>query len=331
MTRLRCLALVPALAVAIAAPASANEMIIGFGVGGGYDTWARTVARHIGKHMPGQPSFIPKNMPGAGSVKAANYIYSVAPKDGTVIGLIARDAPLLPITGSQGARFDARKFAWVGSPTSETNICSAFKTAPVKSVQELMEKELIVGSTGVGTGTHTYPTVLRELLGMKFRLIGGYKSSVEVMLAMERSEVFGICESYDSVKNRHPQWLKDGTITVLFHAGAEPHPELKHTPFLFDLVKTEEQRQALRFVYAGQAIGRPFIGPPDMPAATVAMLQKAFDATMKDPVFLEEARKQKLDVDPVSGTKLQTMINDLYDTPKPLIEKIGAMLKAPAK
>ena len=327
MVRLR-FALVPVLAGALAAPAAAEDMIIGFGVGGGYDTWGRTLARHLGRHLPNKPNFVPKNMPGAGSVKAANYLYNVAPKDGTVIAIIARDAPLQPITGSSGARFDARKFAWVGSPTSETNVCIAYKTAPVTSFKELTQKELIVGDTGVGTGTHTYPLVLNAILGTKFKLIAGYKSSTEVMLAMERGEVFGICESYDSVKNRKAQALKDGTIKVLLQAGAERHPELEGVPFVFDLAKTAEQKQTLRFVYAGQAIGRPFIGPPGMPAAKVAMLQKAFDATMKDPAFLAETKKQKLDVEPVSGPKLQAMINELYDTPKPVIEKITKIIGA---
>lgn len=326
MTILRRLALAPILVGAITTPAAAEEMLIGFGVGGGYDTWARTIARHIGKHLPGQPSFVPKNMPGAGSVKAANYLYNVAPKDGTVIAAIARDAPLQPLSGAAGAKFDARKFAWIGSPTSETNVCIASKTAPVKTLQELMEKELIVGDTGVGTGTSTYPKVLNALLGTKFKLIAGYKSSVEVMLAMERNEVYGICESYDSVKSRKAQALKDGSIIVLLHAGAAPHPELKHTPFVFDVAKTAEQKQALKFVYAGQAIGRPFIGPPGVPAAKVEALQKAFDATMKDPAFLAEAQKQKLDVEPTGGKKLQAMIDELYDTPKSVIDKIAAIL-----
>jgi len=321
----RTLVLAPILAAALAIPAQSAEMIIGFGAGGGYDTWGRTLARHIGNHMPGKPSFINKNMPGAGSVKAANYLYNVAAKDGSVIGIIARDAALIPISDPSAAKFDARKFAWIGSPTGETNVCIAMASAPAKTVQELFEKELIVGDTGVGTGTHTYPKVLNALLGTKFRIIGGYKSSVDVMLAMERGEVHGSCESYDSVMSKKPKEVAEGKIKLLFQAGAEKNPHV-NAPFIFDFAKTEEQKKALRFVYAGQGIGRPFVGPPGMSSETTAMLQKAFDATMKDPAFLADTKKQKLDVEPVTGQRLQQIINELYATPKPIIDKIADIL-----
>ena len=176
-------------------------MIIGFGPGGGYDLWARVVARHIGKHLPGNPTVAPQNMEGAGSYRAANFIYNVAPKDGTTMALIARDAALGPLTGAPGAQFDATKFSWLGTPAIETNVCIAYHTAPVKTVHDLTERELVVGDTGPGTGTRSYPKALNEILGMKFRIVGGYPSSADVFLAMERGEVQGICESLDSVKS----------------------------------------------------------------------------------------------------------------------------------
>ena len=180
------------------------SMVIGFGPGGGYDLWGRTVGRHIGKHLPGHPSVVPQNMPGAGSYVAASHIYNAAPKDGTVMGIIARDAALGPLTGAPGARFDATKFSWLGSPATEHNVCIANAGAAVKSAQDLRDKELILGSTGPGTGTHSYPRVLNDLLSYRFKLVSGFRSSADVFLAMERGEVDGICESLDSIHNRRP-------------------------------------------------------------------------------------------------------------------------------
>src|SRR5271169_503521 len=189
------------------------NLIIGFGTGGGYDLWARVVARHIGRHLPGNPTVTPQNMEGAGSYRAANFIYNVAPKDGTSIALIARDAPLGPLIGAPGAQFDATKLSWLGTPAIETNVCIAYHTSPVKTVQDLTQKELVVGDNGPGTGTHSYPIALNNILGMKFRIVGGYPSSADVFLAMERGEVQGICESLDSVMARRPDWISSGTVS----------------------------------------------------------------------------------------------------------------------
>jgi tripartite-type tricarboxylate transporter receptor subunit TctC len=326
------------LAVLTAAPAAAQApnfagknvtMIIGFGPGGGYDLWGRVVARHIGKHLPGNPSVVPQNMPGAGSYNAANNIYNIAPKDGSVMGIIARDAALGPITGATGARFDPTKLTWLGTPTTETNVCIATNTdrVKVKTAEDLYTKELIVGDTGVGTGTHSYPKALNALLGMKFKIIGGFPSSSDVFLAMERGEVDGICESLDSVSGKRPDWLPQKKVTILFQGGEAPNPELKGVPFVNDLAKNPDDKIAIEFLYAGQGIGRPFVAPPGMPADRVKMLQDAFSATMKDPAFLEDAKKQKLDVDPESGEHLAALINKIYATPKPIVEKIGELIK----
>jgi tripartite-type tricarboxylate transporter receptor subunit TctC len=302
-------------------------MIIGFGPGGGYDLWGRTVARHIGKHLPGKPNVVPQNMPGAGSYVAASHIYNAAPKDGTVMGIIARDAALGPLTGAPGARFDATKFSWLGSPTTEHNVCIAFHTAAVKSAQELRDKQLILGDTGPGTGTRSYPKVLSDLLGYRFKLVGGFRSSADVFLAMERGEVEGICESLDSVNNRKPGWIKDGTVRVLLQAGIAPHPSLKGVPFVLDLARNAEERRVLEFLYAGQGIGRPFVAPPDMAPDRLKMLRDAFNATMKDAEFLADARQRKLDVEPEDGEHLTALIAKIYATPRPIIERVGNLIK----
>jgi tripartite-type tricarboxylate transporter receptor subunit TctC len=303
------------------------QMIIGFGPGGGYDRWGRLVASHIGKHLPGNPSVVSQNMPGAGSYVAASYIYSVAPKDGTAIAIIARDAALGPLTGAPGARFEPLKLSWLGTPTTETNICISFHTAKVKTIDDLFKEQLIVGDTGPGTGTRTYPKVLNALLGMKFKIVGGFRASTDVFLAMERGEVEGICESYDSVVNRRPDWVKNKTINILFQGGAEANPELKGIPFIIDYAKTDEQKQALRFIYAGQGIGRPFIAPPGLAPERLQQLRDAFTATMKDPEFLADAKRSKLDVEPKDGEHLAALIADIYKTPKAIVDEVGPMMK----
>lgn len=323
---------VEAQPIAAQAPSLAGRnvtMVIGFGPGGGYDLWGRVVARHIGKHLPGHPTLVPQNMPGAGSYNATNHIYNVAPKDGTVMGIIARDAALGPITGATGARFDPTKITWLGTPTTETNVCIAFNTprVKVKTLKDLFDNELIVGDTGVGTGTHAYPKALNGLFGTKFKIIAGFPSSSDVFLAMERGEVDGICESLDSVTGKRPDWIAQKKVVILFQGGAAPNPELKDTPFVLDFAKTEADKQALEFLYAGQGIGRPFVAPPDMPADRVKMLRDAFSATMKDPEFIADTKKQKLDVEPEDGEHLAALINKIYATPKPIVDKIAELIK----
>jgi tripartite-type tricarboxylate transporter receptor subunit TctC len=329
---LRAAVVVAAAAGAIApaaaqnAPGKGTTMLIGFGPGGGYDLWGRTVARHIGKYMPGSPNLIVQNMPGAGSYVAASWMYTIAPKDGSVIGIIARDAVLGPLTGAEGARFDPLKMAWLGTPTTETNVCIANENASVKTVEDLYTKTLIVGDTGPGTGTRSYPNALNTLLGMKFKLVSGFPSSSDVFLAMERGEVEGICESLDSVTGKRPDWLSSKKVRILFQGGAEPNPHVD-APFVLDLAKTDEQKAAIRFLYAGQGIGRPFVAPPNLPADKLKMLRDAFDKTMKDPDFIAEAKKQKLDVDPEDGAHLEKLIKELYGTPKAIVEQVGNLIK----
>ncbi len=302
-------------------------MIIGFGPGGGYDLWARTIARHLGKHLPGNPTVAPENMQGAGSYRAANFIYNVAPKDGTAIALISRDAALGPLTEAPGAQFDATKLSWLGTPATETNICIANSTSPVKTVQDLKTKELVVGDTGIGTGTHSYPKALNDILGFKFRIVGGYPSSADVFLAMERNELQGICESYDSVMVRRPDWIAKGIISVLFQGGTKPNPELKDVPFVVDLAQKPEDKQAIEFLYAGQGIGRPFIAPPGLPPETLKMLRDGFDATMKDPDFIAEVELRKLTMAPETGDRLEALVKKTYATPKPIIDRIGKLIQ----
>ena len=332
---LRRVAVLSSLIVATAAPIAAQgqslagksvHMIIGFGPGGGYDLWGRT-ARHIGRHLPGNPTVIAQNMPGAGSYAAASYIFNIAPRDGTVLGIIARDAALGPLSGAAGARFDPTKLSWVGTPAKETNVCIAYHTARVQSVEDLFDKPLILGDTGPGTGTRSYPKALNELIGTKFKLVGGFPASSDVFLAMERGEVEGICESLDSIRIRRPDWIPTKKVAILFQGGAEPNPELKGVPFVLDLARTAEQRLAIEFLYAGQGIGRPFVAPPGLPADRLKMLRGAFNATMKDADFAAEVQKSKLELEPADGEHLTALIMKIYATPKPIVDKITSLIK----
>jgi hypothetical protein len=219
------------------------------------------------------------------------------------------------------------RLSWIGTPTKETNVCIAYRTAAVKTVQDLFAKPLILGDTGPGTGTRSYPKALNELIGTKFRLVGGFPASSDVFLAMERGEVEGICESLDSIKIRRPDWIATRTISILFQGGAAPNPELKDVPFVRDLARGEEQKQAIEFLYAGQGIGRPFVAPPELPSDRLAMLRAAFDATMKDPDFIAETRASKLDLEPEDGAHLAALIAKIYATPKPIVDKVTALIK----
>ena len=303
------------------------NMIIGFGPGGGYDTWGRLVADFIGAHLPGNPAVVAQNMPGGGSFRAASFMYNQAPKDGTAIALIARDAALGPLTGQAGALFDPTKLSFIGTPATETNVCIANRTAAVQHVQDLKEKTLIVGDAGPGTGTHAYPKALNAILGFKFRLVGGYPSTANVFLAMERGELDGVCESLVSVEARRPDWISSGEVSVLFQGGAKPDPHLPGAPFVTDLAQTPQDKQAIEFLYIGQGIGRPFIAPPGLPADRLRMLRNAFDATMKDPSFIAEVKKRKYSLDPESGGDLEALIKKAYATPKPIVERIAKLIQ----
>ncbi len=304
-------------------------MVIASGAGGGFDLWGRTVARHLGRHLPGSPNVVPQNMPGAGGFVAANYLYNVAPKDGTALGIIAAGTAFGPVIGASGARFDATRFTWVGTPTMEIPVCIAFRGPQVKvgTVADLYRNELVVGSTGPGAGPHTWPKALSALLGMKFKVVAGFQSTANVLLAMERGEIDGICTILDTIVGQRPDWIAQRKIALLFHGGGAPSPLLKDVPYIGDLVQNSDDRAAIEFLFAGVGFGRPFIAPPGMAAERVKMLQEAFMATMQSPDFRADANKQKLDVDPQDGAYLAALIKKVYGTPKAIVDRVAALIK----
>ncbi|HLH94109.1 MAG TPA: tripartite tricarboxylate transporter substrate-binding protein [Xanthobacteraceae bacterium] len=286
------------------------NVMIGYGVGGSDDLWARIIARHIGDYIPGHPTVVPVNTPGAGSLLLANQIYNTQPKDGTVIGLINRGIPFEPLLGGQSIRFDPMKLSFVGSPDRDTAVCAANKSAAVKSVDDLYNKELIVGATGSGADTEVYPSFLKNLLGMKFKIISGYPGSRDINLAIERGEVQGICVSYDTIARENI--YKNGTVQVLFQAALKPDPRLSGIPFAADLAKTDQEREALNLFLERTNVGRPFIAPPGVPADRLAILRSAFEQVMKDPGLVQEAETSGLHPLYISPDDLQKFVAEAY-------------------
>ena len=301
------------------------SVLIGFGPGGANDAWARALARHMGKHLPGNPTLVPQNMPGAGTLKLANHLYNVAPKDGTVFGLINRGIPLEPLLGGDAAQFDPLKMNWLGSPDRDTTVCAARKDAQVQTMRDLFTKELVVGATGSGADTAIYPEFLAEFLGMKFRTIKGYPGSNEIVLAMERGEVHGICVAYESLARQ--RLATEGRLNILFQAALEKDASIPgNIPLALELAKSEDERKALELFLARVALGRPFVAPPGLPPERAEALRAAFMATMKDPEFVEETKKLRLMVDPIPGDKLAQVIADIYKTPKDVVKRVAETL-----
>jgi tripartite-type tricarboxylate transporter receptor subunit TctC len=304
------------------------DLYIGYSVGGGYDVYARLLARHMGKHIPGNPTVVPKNMEGAGSLRLANWLYNVAPKDGTAFGIIGRGTGFDPLLGKKGAQFDASKFNWIGSANNEVSVCVAWHTTGIKKIEELYGKELTVGGTGASADTDQFPRVTNGVLGTKFRVITGYPGGNDIGLAMERGEVNGRCGwSWSSVKSTHPQWVEQKKINILVQLALAKHPDLPDIPLIVDLAKSDEQKQVLKIIFARQVMGRPFLAPPNVPQDRVAALRKAFMDTMKDNDFLAEAEKAQLEITPVAGEEIQKLVGDLYQTKPEIARKAGELLK----
>jgi len=304
------------------------ELEIGYSVGGGYDLYARTIARHIGRFIPGNPTVVPKNMEGAGSLRLANWLYNAAPKDGTVFGTIGRGTGFDPLLGHKGASFDATKFTWIGSANHEVSVCVAWHTSGIASFEDLMTKELTVGGTGSAADTDQFPKIMNGVLGTKMRIVTGYPGGNDVGLAMERGEVKGRCGwSWSSVKSTHPAWITEKKINVLVQLALTKHPDLPDVPLITDLAKTDEDRQVLKLIFARQVMGRPFLAPPGVPADRVAALRKAFMDMMTDKDFLADAEKAQLEINPVAGDEIEKLVKELYGTPPAIAQKAAALLK----
>jgi tripartite-type tricarboxylate transporter receptor subunit TctC len=303
------------------------DLEIGYSVGGGYDLYARLVARHLGEHIPGNPTIVPRNMEGAGSLRLANYLYAAAPRDGTVIGATSRGAAFDPLLGEKGAQFDASKFSWIGSANDEVSVCVALQSSGITSFNDVFTKPLTVGSTGVGDDTYQFPTVMNAVLGTKFKIVTGYPGGNDISLALERGEVQGRCGwSWSSVAATRFDWVKTGKIDVLVQMSLSKHPDLPDVPLIMDFAKTDEQRQIFKLIFARQVMGRPFLAPPGVPADRMAALRQAFADTMKDKAFLDDTEKNKFEINPVSGERLEALVEEIYATPPEVTKKAAAII-----
>jgi tripartite-type tricarboxylate transporter receptor subunit TctC len=304
------------------------DMQIGYSVGGGYDLYARLLARHLGKHIAGNPTVVPKNMEGAASLRLANWLFAAAPKDGSVIGAMSRGAAFDQLLGNKGAQFlDASKFAWLGSANDEVSVCIALKSSGVTKFDDVLTKELTIGSNGVGDDTYQFPAVMNAALGTKFKIVTGYPGGNDITLALERSEVQGRCGwSWSSIKATRMDWV--GTkMNVIVQMSLSKHPDLPNVPLIMDLAKNDEQRQIFKLVFARQVMGRPYALPPGVPKDRVEALRQAFAETMADKEFLAEAEHAKFEITPVTGDKIEALVAEIYQTPPEVVKKAAAMLQ----
>ncbi len=290
--------------------------------GSAYDLVARIVARHMPKQMPGTPSMIVRNMPGAGGLTATRYLYFTAPKDGTVFGTVGRGIPFEPLLGGAGAvDFDPRKFTWLGSPSRESSLAIAWHTAEVKTAEDLLTKELIIAGTGASADSEIIPRALNGLIGTKFKIISGYDGITKASLAMEGGEIEGLAYwSWSGVKAAKMEWVQSKKINLLFQTAPVPHPEIPHVPSVMSLAKTDAQRQSLDLLFARDIIAFPFFAPPDLPADQAKLLKEAFAASLRDSALVGEAKQAGMVIDPVSGEEALMVLSRVYDMPESVIE-----------
>ena len=300
------------------------DLDIGYSVGGGYDLYARLIARRLSDHIPGNPTIVPKNIEGAGSLRLANYLYAAAPSDGAVIGATSRGA-FDPLLNETGARFDASKFSWIGSANNEVSVCVASAASGFTKFDELFEKPLTIGSTGAGDDTYQFPALVNAVLGTKFKIATGYPGGNDVSLALERGEVQGRCGwSWSSIKTTRFNWVRDKRIIILVQMSLSKHPDLPDVPLIMDLAKTDEQRQIFKMIFARQTMGRPYLAPPGVPADRLSALRKGFMDTMTDKDFLADAAANKFEINPVSGEDLEALVKEVYRTPAEVAKKAAA-------
>jgi tripartite-type tricarboxylate transporter receptor subunit TctC len=326
---------VTALLFGFAAPATAQDsvaqfyqgktvrMIVGVAAGSGYDINARALARHMSEHIPGKPAIIVQNQPGAGSISMTNQLYNVGPFDGTVIGAAFGGMPTAPLLTPEGVKFDPNKLNWLGSTNRETHVTYMWNTSPINSFEDFKKRETVVGAQAPGTTQYDFPLVANAIFGTKFKIVPGYGGTPQIHLAMERGEIEGNgASAFTTIKALNADWIKDKKIKIIAQWALRPNPELPGVPSVLDLAKNDKDKAALLLVLARLDFGRPFFLPPNVPADRVEALRKAFDDTMKDPAFLAEAEKLKLDIDPLNGMRVSELVAQVLATPKDVVERV---------
>jgi tripartite-type tricarboxylate transporter receptor subunit TctC len=317
------------IAINAIAPARADDyfagkeinLYVGSAPGGPYDAYGRLLARHLGRHLPGHPGVVVQNMPGASGRRLMGFIYNVAPRDGTAIATAQRALAFDPLMGAD-SRFDVDRVSWIGSANNETNVCMVWHTSPIRTLDDVKTREMVVGTSGPSSTDAIYPNVMNALFGTRFKVVGGYQAAAESNIAMERGEIDGRCGiTWDTLVSLNADWLRDKKIRLLVQFAVDKNRELPDVPSVFDLAKTEEERQILALWAAPNKMGRPFFAPPDMAPARVELLRRAFDAAMQDPELVAEAARMQLAVAAITGEQVQALIRQVYATPKDVVAK----------
>lgn len=336
--------LLPALAAALASCCSVNaqpasdfyagreiKLVVGFTTGGGADIYARTIAKHMAGHIPGKPIITLQFMPGAGSLTAANWLYNVAPRDGTVIGSIHSSVTLEPLYGFERAKLDVMKFTWLGSASTDYGVTLTWAASPVKTLADAKRRETLVGGLGPGSASDFTAVLLNEFAGTRFKVVSGYRGVNDILLAMERGEVDGIGSwAWTALMSFKPDWVPQKKVNILLQQSSEPHPDItaRGVPFLLDLIERAEDKRVAELGLAFMGVGRPYVAPPELPLQRAEILRKAFAATLIDPAFLAEAEQRKIEMTkPKSGQELDDLFRRIYATPKPIVQRVLALQK----
>jgi tripartite-type tricarboxylate transporter receptor subunit TctC len=334
MTRTKLLYAIPATILACASCATAAvaqqsvNLVAGYPAGASYDIYMRTLARHLGKHLPGNPTVVPQNMAGTGSLRAANFLFNAAPKDGSTIGMFARGLAMQPLLDASGVQYEARKFNWIGSLTSDVSIVLAWHTRPFKSLDDVRKLEMIVAGTGPGSDSVIFPYILNGVLNTKFKVVTGYPGARDYLLAIERGEADGTAGvSWSTITASQPTWISDKKIDVLVQLGLKRNPAMGPAPLVMDYAKTDSDRGVLELIFSRQDMAYPVVAPPGVPAERVAVLRKAFEATLKDPAYIADAKKQQLETDFMRGEDIAKLLDRIYASPANVIARARAALE----
>jgi tripartite-type tricarboxylate transporter receptor subunit TctC len=328
--------LLAAQGAAAAEPASVAEfyrgktitIVTGSDTGGGYDLNARVLGRHLGRHIPGNPNIIIQNKPGAASVIAANYVYEVAPKDGTVIAGVQRPIPFPALFVGDSAHYDVQKIQWLGSTMNELGLVVAWNTAPQQSFADVFKIPMVVGGDGVSADTEIFPRALNRILGTQFKIVSGYRGQAQIVLAMERGEVQGTGNwSWSDIQKGHPDWVRDKKIRLLLQLDLKKSPDLPDVPFIMDMARNDDERRVFELLMGMKALGRPYFVAPGVPQDRSNALRTAFMQTMEDPDFLAEAKKSLGPIDPVSGADMQNIVTRVYSLPLDVVAKARDAVK----
>jgi tripartite-type tricarboxylate transporter receptor subunit TctC len=306
------------------------KLIVASGPGGGYDTYSRVLGRYMPDHVPGKPTFVIQNMDGAGGLKATNYTYAVAPKDGTAFVATYNALTTQPLIDKHGVEYDPLKMSWIGSMGKQQQICVTWNTSPIKTIEQAKEKEMTVSATGATGNSATLPKLMNDLIGTKFHVILGYDTAGQ-RLSVERGEVDGVCGlSYTTLIASNPDWILSKKVNILIQTGDQPHPAMKDVPLLINMVKPQDKALVKLYALPGD-IGRPYVGPPDVPADRLNALRRAFDATMKDKEFLAEAEKTHLEIDALSGEDVTRLLHEAYASPPDAIKRMNEIMAGDKK